>query len=210
MITFYTIGQIINSFTPFEANVSVRSSLETCRLVCHSSAYVNLGLVTLLWIRYMINRLRTSKVFSSDGFCCAFNIAILIYNASTMNEVTNMNSDVDFLSTQLLRLSFLVIIFVIINSRAIREKSFMAHKTTNKQAVIDPIELSTTISELHESCNSAVDVLNDLLVYERLDDGTIKLEVVPIAVRTFLEEKQNYFARQSEPNGIHIALTFET
>eukprot|EP01041_Mallomonas_annulata_P013244 gene13244-28032_t len=204
IIIFYTIGQIINSFTPFESNSSVRSSLATFRLVCYSIAYLNFGFLTLLWIRYIINRLRTSRLFSSDDFCCALNVAALIYSASLVNDVTDVNSDAFYLSSQVLRLSFLVIIFVIMNSRAIREKTFMAH------VFIDPIELSTTISELHESCNSAVDVLNDLLVYERLDDGTIKLDVVPIAMRAFLEEKQNYFSRQSEPNGIHISLTFET
>ena len=45
------------------------------------------------------------------------------------------------------------------------------------------------IDEVYKQCDSAVDILNDLLLYERLEEGIIDLNMKPVPIRPFIKKK---------------------
>eukprot|EP01041_Mallomonas_annulata_P008724 gene8724-18037_t len=106
------------------------------------------------------------------------------------------------------------VVLVMLNSRIIRERTIYAHAQhvaeTTRRLVEDVQKVQLrNIVELQDCCNSVVDVLNDLLAYECIEDRTVELDSVQIPLKSFLEEKKEMLSVQSEPNGIHLTMSFD-
>eukprot|EP01039_Chlorochromonas_danica_P017905 gene17905-21419_t len=53
--------------------------------------------------------------------------------------------------------------------------------------------LREVLNDVQDSCTLAVDLLNDLLVYEKIDDGVFKINTSPIALYRILTEADKLF-----------------
>jgi hypothetical protein len=58
------------------------------------------------------------------------------------------------------------------------------------------IENIHTLNEIMESCQSAIDILNDLLLYDKLEDGEMTLDRRPVNVKLALETMLKPFTVQ--------------
>ena len=64
-----------------------------------------------------------------------------------------------------------------------------------KNHVEDP-EMSEIILDCRCSCDAAVDILSDMLTYEKLDGGAMKLEKTPIPIWNFIDTSTRPFQIQ--------------
>ena len=57
-------------------------------------------------------------------------------------------------------------------------------------------DVSDVLEDVKSSCGVAVDILNDLLLYEKLDDGIFTLSMSEVSFRDFFFEAVNVFKVQ--------------
>jgi len=76
-----------------------------------------------------------------------------------------------------------------------------------KEAV--DVERYDTLCDVNVSCEAAVDILNDLLCYEKLESGFLDLHPQNIPVIPFLSETVEMFALQARDSGISMNLILE-
>jgi len=67
-------------------------------------------------------------------------------------------------------------------------------------------ETIETLTEMQASCETAVNILNDLLSYEKLDAGLLKLDQTMCPVLPMLRELLGPFSIQVFPSALHLAL----
>eukprot|EP01041_Mallomonas_annulata_P003930 gene3930-7843_t len=68
------------------------------------------------------------------------------------------------------------------------------------------------LQDVHEmlgSCSAATDILNDLLLYERLETSNVKLVMRRVPVKRFIEEKIEAFVLQARQKGVRLDLEFK-
>eukprot|EP00607_Mallomonas_marina_P001577 CAMPEP_0182430680 /NCGR_PEP_ID=MMETSP1167-20130531/42496_1 /TAXON_ID=2988 /ORGANISM="Mallomonas Sp, Strain CCMP3275" /LENGTH=695 /DNA_ID=CAMNT_0024616055 /DNA_START=652 /DNA_END=2742 /DNA_ORIENTATION=+ len=70
------------------------------------------------------------------------------------------------------------------------------------------LDLLPLFDEMRCQCDLAVDILNDLLLYERLEEGIMDLHFKPVSIKHFLQTKIKTFAPICEEKGVEIKLTF--
>ena len=68
------------------------------------------------------------------------------------------------------------------------------------------IERYDTSCDVNISCTAAVDILNDLLCYEKLESGILKLHKEDVAVSTFLQDSVSMFAAQARECGVTMSI----
>jgi signal transduction histidine kinase len=68
------------------------------------------------------------------------------------------------------------------------------------------IERYDTLVDVNMSCMAAVDILNDLLCYEKLESGILELHKEEIVVESFLNNCVTMFSAQSRECGVTIAM----
>ena len=78
--------------------------------------------------------------------------------------------------------------------------------TGDLKASKDPIDIERydTLCDVNKSCMAAVDILNDLLCYEKLDSGILKLHKENITVVPFLNDNVSMFSAQAREGGVII------
>ena len=81
--------------------------------------------------------------------------------------------------------------------------------------VCDDLEVSTnvqdldrceTLLEVRSACRTAVEILNDLLCFDKLESGILELHKHDVAVIPFIENCANMFASQAKEAGITILM----
>eukprot|EP01041_Mallomonas_annulata_P011715 gene11715-24561_t len=115
ILASYGIGQILNSFTPYQSN-NQRAIFETSRLVAFIITYATIIILTLFWIRYIFKRFMKSENVSHDDIYCSFNVISLVIMLSLNSGVTDMNSDTSFLEKQMYMLTGFTVVLVMLNS----------------------------------------------------------------------------------------------
>eukprot|EP01041_Mallomonas_annulata_P001143 gene1143-2210_t len=70
-------------------------------------------------------------------------------------------------------------------------------------------ELTEIVKETKASCTLAVETLTDILDYEKLDGGIMKLEKGPLNVMQLLSEIMSPFLLQAYQKGVHLQLCDE-
>eukprot|EP01041_Mallomonas_annulata_P013668 gene13668-29059_t len=73
---------------------------------------------------------------------------------------------------------------------------------------MDINKVKKVVKEAHGSCEAAVDILNDLLIYERLDRGPLDLNISHVHVKPFVRSKIKAFVLLAEQKKINLSLKF--
>ena len=73
----------------------------------------------------------------------------------------------------------------------------------------EDLALYDTLCDINISCKTAVDILNDLLSYEKLESGILKLNKEEIPLRPLLMNSVSVFAGQAKECGVTLNLLFE-
>ena len=68
------------------------------------------------------------------------------------------------------------------------------------------IERYDTLCDVNISCAAAVDILNDLLCYEKLESGILNLHKEDVPVATFLQDCVSMFAAQARECGVTMSI----
>lgn len=63
------------------------------------------------------------------------------------------------------------------------------------------------VADVKASCILAVEILNDLLLYEKIDDGIFSLTKSPMSVRQFIGEAEKLFKMQAKGAGVKFVIT---
>lgn len=61
---------------------------------------------------------------------------------------------------------------------------------------VDTAPIEGMLSDIRMSCSAAIDILNDLLLYDKLEEGNMVLSRQPILVTSFIEECMHPFEIQ--------------
>ncbi len=56
-----------------------------------------------------------------------------------------------------------------------------------------PTEVTEIIEDCQRSCETAVEILNEILTYDKLEAGDMKLNFAPISVKQLIEKNVNPF-----------------
>jgi signal transduction histidine kinase len=65
-----------------------------------------------------------------------------------------------------------------------------------------------TLTDINVACNTAVDILNDLLSFEKLESGILELHKEDVPALSFVNECVGMFAVHAKSKNIHIASNF--
>jgi signal transduction histidine kinase len=70
----------------------------------------------------------------------------------------------------------------------------------------DPRDLGyfETLNDMSLSCNAALDILNDLLCFEKLESGILDLHKQDVLIVPFIQECVNMFAVQAKESGVTV------
>jgi len=72
----------------------------------------------------------------------------------------------------------------------------------NKHPTAADMELSESLGDIQLACSTAVDILNDLLSFEKLESGILVLNRQDINAQKFLSEGVVMFSAQVRPTAI--------
>jgi signal transduction histidine kinase len=72
------------------------------------------------------------------------------------------------------------------------------------------MERYDTLCDVNMSCTAAVDILNDLLCYEKLESGILELHKENITVDSFIKECASMFSAQARECGVTISTVTDT
>ena len=71
------------------------------------------------------------------------------------------------------------------------------------------IERCGTLCDVNASCTAAVDILNDLLCYKKLDSGILELHKENISVLEFLKDRVGMFSLQARECGVTLKMNID-
>eukprot|EP01041_Mallomonas_annulata_P010460 gene10460-21821_t len=72
----------------------------------------------------------------------------------------------------------------------------------------NPGEACFLIHELRGACDSAADIMNDILVYEKIETGYVEMNLSQIQIKSFLKNKIESLALQARSKSVEIKLKF--
>ena len=81
--------------------------------------------------------------------------------------------------------------------------------TTDLKASRDPrdVERYDTLYDINMSCVAAVDILNDLLCYDKLGSGSLELHKEEIIVESYVQSSLSMFTAQANESGVTLSLS---
>jgi signal transduction histidine kinase/CheY-like chemotaxis protein len=81
--------------------------------------------------------------------------------------------------------------------------------TSEMKGSTDPRDLERydTLKDVNLSCTAAVDILNDLLCYEKLESGRMELHKDKVVICSFLKDCVSLFSAEARERQVHISLT---
>ncbi len=68
----------------------------------------------------------------------------------------------------------------------------------------DPLHAKSILSDSTEACSTAISILNDLLLYDKIEEGNLVLELQTISVRPFLLKCIRMFQLQATKAGVTL------
>jgi signal transduction histidine kinase len=81
-------------------------------------------------------------------------------------------------------------------ANAIADKVGVVPNSASDSVAAARMENIHTLNEIMESCQSAIDILNDLLLYDKLEDGEMTLDRRPVNVKLALDTMLKPFTVQ--------------
>jgi signal transduction histidine kinase len=76
-------------------------------------------------------------------------------------------------------------------------------KSKNNEQLLTPV-VQEVLDDVRCSCGIAVDILNDLLLYEKLDDGIFNLSLSDVPIEEFFRDAINVFQVQAKSLQIEL------
>lgn len=78
-----------------------------------------------------------------------------------------------------------------------------------EMVVAENDEYLDTVKDLQESCTSAVDVLEDMLVSDQIESGELELGHEDIGIQQLLQDAKEYFNKQAQESGIDLSIDYQ-
>jgi signal transduction histidine kinase len=75
---------------------------------------------------------------------------------------------------------------------------------------VESHDVREILSDMNISCESAIDTLNDLLLFEKIEDGKMKLEIKPILISELIAKCVKPFDLQVSLHFIFISHDFSS
>eukprot|EP01041_Mallomonas_annulata_P012854 gene12854-27100_t len=211
ILIFLYVGQMLQVLVPFKSPFG-GNELANAQKVCQGMAFAIFAHASYLWLKYIHMKFLMGIKNSTDDLYCTMNLITLVITVTLIwslafvsKAATNkplasfFELDVISVTIQTYLLTTYTIILTVLNVRYIRSK--LEYEKT-KQNIPELIE------DLQGSCQSAVDILNDLLVYEGLSEGdNVQMVTKRINMETFLEQKITALKTQARQKGINLELT---
>eukprot|EP01041_Mallomonas_annulata_P000661 gene661-1278_t len=196
IIISVSISQLLRVFEYFVASDNTQT-FRIMRLLFQIAALIPSIILILVWFRYIFLKKRSSIPLSMDDIYCTINLVvysavILVVNISSsfVGSAASPYADTQGLCVHTYAITAVAIVITMLNSRYIRAKIVLTHTLTRPEPMCC-IDISTLVEEIFGSCESAVDILNDTLLYEGLDKEEIILVKNSILAIDFLENKMN-------------------
>eukprot|EP01041_Mallomonas_annulata_P008319 gene8319-17124_t len=141
--------------------------------------------IEYIW-SYDMEAKQNSKSLSPDDLCCTLNllafVVLMILTASIQIIFGDYSNGKPGNDSFILRVNFITVYVIIIaglNSRYERAKMILNH--VQKVSVLDLLD------SLINCGYEAVDILNSLLTFEKLDQGNLRLNTAPLRVNLFIK-----------------------
>jgi signal transduction histidine kinase len=67
-----------------------------------------------------------------------------------------------------------------------------------------------TLNDINQACMAAVDILNDILCFDKMENGLLKLHPEWVPVLSFLRENMKMFSAQAAERGVYLTLMTDT
>eukprot|EP01041_Mallomonas_annulata_P008835 gene8835-18301_t len=176
-----TCSLFITAQTGFITSTSVIDTINLITLILEILGYLIMLYITILWCKYIKNIQLHDMSF--EDYSCTIHIAlawILVIGIVLLQLAFPMKGWYDF--EQLSSSSKL--------------------PTTNNP---NPEE-QDTLKDIMISCNIAIETLNDMLTFDKLEGGSLKLELNVINIIQILENTINPFMIQARQLGINLLL----
>eukprot|EP01041_Mallomonas_annulata_P003558 gene3558-7079_t len=205
------IGQIMAAFTPF-ISPAVDVNLYIIRKSIQGIAAGIFFCLSIIWFNNIRLKLKANIKQTPDDKYCTLNLIVfiialslifgvgLIYPPVTGLECVSMSI---ILQTHVL--TAYTVILTVFNVRYIRAK-LESDKSTMKLNNNEGEDDMLLLDEIQGSCQSAVDILNDLLVYERLSEASFAIKFKNILIFSFLENKMTTLKSQAREKGVVLDL----
>jgi signal transduction histidine kinase len=71
-------------------------------------------------------------------------------------------------------------------------------------------EMYGTLNDINLACIAAVDILNDILCFDKMENGLLKLHPEWVPILPFLQENMKMFSGQAAEKGVELLLVTDT
>eukprot|EP01041_Mallomonas_annulata_P013274 gene13274-28105_t len=222
--TLVSIAQIMNSFIPF-LNPDFGTTISYLQLLFYLTAVAITFGIFIRWTIYLNSKYKANISLSTDDIYCTVNFILFVAGMLTLLIIGYATTGSSNLEIGVVGMTSRVIVFtafstmsMVLNMRHIRESLESAKKnkdedSNNSSSNMDSmyVDASTVslVEDLQGSCQSAVDILNDLLVYESLsgkDMGSMEMmtRLRTVCGHSFLINKINALTIQARQKGVSM------
>eukprot|EP01041_Mallomonas_annulata_P011085 gene11085-23178_t len=193
------LAVVIRSFT----SVISFSIADILQILLSISVLLALITLSILWFRKLLT-MKFEEWDTSQLICSIYLIFILFMSIAVISVrfifgPINNNSSIECLVANKIVQALFVVILSVSHSRIIRNEIIQTQLRNNNNNIMDrsdgrASELLSTLKETQASCDVAVEILNDLLAYEKLEAGIMTLEAKEIQIWSFIKETLRPFS----------------
>eukprot|EP01041_Mallomonas_annulata_P003692 gene3692-7348_t len=175
----FSIAGVINSFEAFTWHKYMAVTYTRLAILLIISIWI--VLTSLTWVRYLYMNFKKNIPLSHDEYCCNVHMAMLLFTLlgrwicvmTFGNEDWTSTNDVYLSAITYLQI-FYTVSLTVWHGRIARREIAIA-------------QLIGIVNDLTVSCEIAVEILNDLLTYEKLSSNILKLDKSTISIVTFVQ-----------------------
>eukprot|EP01041_Mallomonas_annulata_P010061 gene10061-20961_t len=205
-----TIALVIDSFEAHIINFSTTILMVIRTLLLVLSILATFG-YSFIWLRHLYNRNPPSPL-SIDEYCCNLYLSAFVFCAVSVYFFYSIFSSSSWATTNvnyLVSTSYTELVFTatltVLNGRTAR-KALLVERLSDLKLDNDMIDI---VEDLRNSTDIAVEILNDLLTYEKLTANILQLDRSIIAVQSFIRTTVRPFELQARSKNIDFKLIFD-
>eukprot|EP01041_Mallomonas_annulata_P003913 gene3913-7805_t len=209
IIAMHAVSTISEVFLPFVGDKS-RSDLHTLQMFFQITPGIIILYLGFLWLKHLQNISKNSKNISPDDICCTLNlIAFFALMLATLiiqfclQEYSNVNSGPEVFTWKINFITGYVLIVSVLNGRYQRANVILRNVMTQAEIKHD---LTEFLENLLGSGDTAVDILNSLLTFERLDQEEM-VACIQADEQQISQVLQNLISNALECTPIHSCIT---
>eukprot|EP01041_Mallomonas_annulata_P013000 gene13000-27436_t len=182
----HSISTCASCFLPFVDSETV-NTIYIVKIIFSTAAACCMVFIVFLWCRHLKQAKRDSKQLSPDDICCTLNFlafsVMMVLTSAIQVSFGDYSSGKAGPNSFIWRVNFITVYVIIIaglNCRYERAKMIINH-FYEKVSVLDLLD------SLINCGYEAVDILNSLLTFEKLDQGNLRLNTAPLRVNLFIK-----------------------